>query len=180
MTIFDLLTLMFIVSVPLLIGQVIAIHFGVWTGIGTGVLSGIACITIIGLFHRRRWRKNARQRREYKEKYTRIYRVLTTPTDEAAIRKAHGAEIKIGDFGWEAAPLRDDGLIYLHGLNLQWRVVWYAGFCPEQIEHVTVKPQSQYDWNYTWIHNPPPCPFPVQEHFHPTVNMGFPLPVNRK
>ena len=166
-----------IVGVSIAIGMAVAKNFGPWPGVGAGLLSAIASIFVVGFYYRARWRKRAQQRCEYREKYTRVYRVLTLPTDEAAIKKARGAEIRVGDFGWEAAPLRNDGLIYLQGLNPQWRVVWYAGFSPEQVENVATKPQSQYDWNYKWMHNPPPCPFPVQEHLHPTINMGLPIPV---
>ena len=177
---FDMFALWFMIGVPVAIGMFVAKHFGLWTGIGAGLLSAIVCVAAVVISYRARGRNTAQQRREFKEKYTRIYRVLAAPTDAAAIKKAQGAEIKVGDFGWDAAPLRNDGLIYLQGLNPQWRVVWYAGFRPEQIENFAPKPQSQYDWNYAWVKNPPPCPFPVQEHFHSTVNMGFPMPERRK
>lgn len=179
-SLFDMLALWLMIGVPLAIGMIVAKHFGSWTGVGAGLLSAIVSITVIGRYYHVRGRKNAQRRGEFREKYTRIYRVLAVPTDEAVIKKAQGAEIKVGDFGWEAAPLRNDGLIYLQGLNPQWRVVWYAGFRPEQIENVAPKPQSQYDWNYAWVRNPPPCPFPVQEHLNPTINMGFPMPVKTK
>ena len=180
MTFRSLLIGILMVFISITIGETIAKHFGGLPGVGAGLLTATLCVTVISLVCRARWRKDAQQRREYKEKYIRVFRVLALPTDGAAVKKAQGAEIKVGDFGWEAAPLRNDGLIYLQGLNAQWRVVWYAGFRPEQIEPVTAKPHSQYDWNYTWVHNPPHCGFPVQEHLHPTVNMGFPMPVKMK
>lgn len=180
MTFNSLLIGVLVAFISITIGETAAKHFGGLPGVGAGLLTATICVTIIGFFCRARWRKDAQQRREYKEKYTHIYRVLALPTDGAAVKKAQGAEIKVGDFGWEAAPLRNDGLIYVQGLNAQWRVVWYAGFRPEEIENVARKPQSQYDWDSTWIGNPPPCPFPVQEHLHPTINMGFPMPVKTK
>jgi len=93
--------------------------------------------------------------------------------NEGATKIAQGASIKIGDYGWEAVPLRDDGLIYLQGLDTEWQVIWHAGFRPEQIESVATKPQSQYDWNYEWVRKKLLCPFPVQEHS--TAGMGFPI-----
>lgn len=179
-TVFELLALIFVVYVSISVGNVVAKNFGIWAGIGAGLASAVICIGLVALMYRANGRRLEQQRHDFREKYTRIYRVLTVPTDGTAIKKAQGAEIKVGDFGWEAAPLRDDGLIYLQGLNPQWRVVWYAGFRLEQIENIATKPQSQYDWNYAWMHNPPPCPFPVQEHLHPTINMGFPMPVKAK
>jgi len=179
-TFIELLALIFIISVTLSVGNAVSDKFGRLAGIGAGAVSAFVCVVAVILFYRVAGRRHAQQCREFREKYTRIYRVLAVPTDEAAIKKAQGAEIKAGDYGWEAAPLRDDGLIYLQGLNPQWRVVWYAGFRLDQIETVAAKPQSQYDWNYAWVRNPPPCPFPVQERLHPTINMGFPMPVKAK
>ncbi|HEV2328838.1 MAG TPA: hypothetical protein VGY56_08645 [Verrucomicrobiae bacterium] len=179
-TFIELLALIFVISVTLLVGEAVTDKFGRMAGIGAGALSAFVCIIAVILFYRVAGRQHAQQCREFREKYTRVYRVLAMPANEAAIKKAQGAEIKVDDFGWEAAPLLDDGLIYLQGLNPQWRVVWYAGFRPEQIESVATKPQSQYDWNYAWVRNPPPCPFPVQEQLHPSINMGFPMPVKPK
>jgi len=94
------------------------------------------------------------------------------PTDESTIKKPKDSEIKVGDYGWQAEPIRNDGLIYLQGLTAEWQVVWYAGFHPEQIESVGPKPRSQYDWDYSWARRAPPCPFPVQER--KTNTMGLP------
>jgi hypothetical protein len=174
MTFLELLTLWLVIGVPLLVGQIVAKKFGLWPGIGAGVLLAAGCVLIAVRAYRAHWRRNAQRRQEWKQKYSSIYRVLTLPMDQAVIKKAQGAEIKVGDYGWEAIPLRDDGLIYLQGLNPQWRVVWYGGFRADQIEKVTLKPQSQYDWDSAWAKNAPPCPFPVQER--ETANMGLPMP----
>jgi hypothetical protein len=171
-TLVELLAVMFIIFVPYLIGSMITKSYGKWTGISVWVLSEVVCVVFMLFLFRVQGRQLKQRKDELREKYKQIYRVLALPTDKNCIKKPEGSEIKIGDYGWEAVPLRDDGLIYLQGLNPQWYVVWYAGFRPDQIENVAVKPQSQYDWNYTWIRNPPHCPFPVQER--KTATMGFP------
>lgn len=175
MTFLEMLALWLVIGVPIAVGMVVGNSFGSWLGVGAGLLSALVFAAIVGFAYRASWRKNAQRRRELREKYRRIYRVIGIPTDERSISKPQGVEIRVGDYGWEAAPLRDDGLIYLQGLNLQWRVVWYAGFRPDQIENVALKPQSQYDWNSTWFRNPPICPFPLQGQ--QTTDLGLPRPV---
>jgi hypothetical protein len=170
----DMMALWLIFGVPIAIGMFTAKRFGFCVGLVAGLVSAIPCVGGVVLFYRARWRRNTQRRHEWKEKYCGIYRVIAFPTEEKSIKKAQGADIKIGDCGWEAVPLRDDGLIYLQGLTPQWRVVWYAGFHPDQIEKVTLKPRSQYDWDRTWVKTPPPCPFPVQDR--ETTTMGFPMP----
>jgi hypothetical protein len=172
-TFIDMMALWVLIGVPIIIGQVVAKKFGLWPGIGAGLLSAVACLIGLARVYGARGERNAKRRREWKEKYCGIYRVIGLPTDETVIKKPPGAEIRVGDFGWEAVPLREDGMIYLQGLSPQWRVVWYAGFRLEQVERVASKPQSQYDWNYTWFKNAPPCPFPVQER--ETTSMGLPM-----
>lgn len=115
-------------------------------------------------------RRNERRRLLLRERYRHIYRVLALP--EEAL-KAEGAEVRVGDYGWEAEPLRADGRISLQGLTAGWTVVWHAGFRPEQVEQVAVKPRSQYDWDAAWLRNPPPCDYPVIERR--TRSMGFPV-----
>ena len=171
-TLIELLAVIVLIGVPYLIGSIAMKRFGTWAGIAIAVISAIACVTVVMfLHHAKKLRFN--QRRDFlRKEYNGIYRVLTTPTDATKIKKAKGAEIKVGDFGWEAIPLYDDGLIYLQGLNPKWLVVWHAGFRPDQIEKVSLKDKSQYDWDYTWIRNPPPCPFAVLER--KITTMGSP------
>jgi hypothetical protein len=114
-----------------------------------------------------------RYRRNLREKYRYIYRVIAAPDEEGKIKKHPSAVILIGDYGWEAPPLANDGLIYLQGLTAKWGVVWYAGFRPDQIEKIGLKPQSQYDWNYTWSYNTPPCLYPIVER--ETQDLGWPI-----
>jgi len=171
-TILELLALLFIVGVPLTVGRVIADYHGVWVGVGAGVLSAGVCGAVVLLLYRASGRRHEQRRLELREKYRAIYRVIALPTELDKIQKAEGAEIRIGDYGWEAEPLDADGLIYLQGLTEKWRVVWYAGFHPDQIERIGSKPQSQYDWNYSWLTKPPPCSFPVQARNAPDI--GFP------
>jgi hypothetical protein len=162
-TLSEILAAIFLISVPILIGNMAAKSHGMWAGVMAGVFSAIGCLAVVILFFRTLQRQRNRRRNELKEKYKRVYRVLALPNRDTSIKKLQGTDIRIGDYGWEALPLREDSLIYLQGLNPKWRVVWYEGFRHDQIESVALKPQSQYDWNYTWIKHPPPCPFPVQE-----------------
>ena len=170
----DMLALWIAVGIPAVTGMLVAKHYGLWAGVIAGLAAAIVCAACVLLFYRDRWHRMAQRRREWEKKYSGIYRVLVLPNASAIIKKPQDAEIKIGDYGWEAIPLRNDGLIYLQGLTSKWRVVWYAGFRPEQVEKITVKPRSQYDWDQTWVKNPPPCPFSILER--ETTSMGFPLP----
>src|SRR5580765_1201853 len=130
------------------------------------------CVMGVVLFYRWSWKRDRRQLQELREKYRGIYRVLALPSDQKIVAKPDGAEIKIGDYGWEAGPASKDGFICLQGLTTEWTVVWHAGFHPDQIEWVTEKPSSQYDyWVPYWAKSPPlpPCPFPVIERATPTI-----------
>lgn len=168
----ELLALMIIVYVPIFIGNILAKTFGIWAGIGVGVLAAVTCMTAVILFYRASGRRHEKRRRELREKYLEIYRVVSIP-EEGNITKQQGAEIKVSDYGWEAEP-QDcrDGFIYLQGLTDKWQVVLYAGFRPDQIEKIGLKPRSQYDWDYSWLGNAPPCPFPIQKR--ETASMGLP------
>lgn len=168
-TIFEMLAVVLMIFVPISLGQFAANRFGVLPGVGVGILSAILCAIVVVLFYRARGRQHENRRRELREKYRGVYRVIGLPADETNIKKPQGAEIKVGDFGWEAEPPKGkEGLIFLQGLTAKWQVVWYAGFRSDQIESAGPKPQSQYDWGYSWLRNAPPCPFPVQERATPS------------
>jgi len=173
-TLIELLAVMFVVGAPVLTAQVVGGRHGAKAGLGAGLLAFLASAGLVVLFYRWTWSRNKRRRRELREKYRTIYRVIALPTDTSSIVKPSAAEIKIGDYGWEARPLRKDGLVHLQGLTDGWKVVWHAGFRPEQLEKVAAKPGSQYDqWVPYWVKStPPPCPFPVLERNTPT--MGLP------
>ena len=174
-TLIELLAVIFITAITSAIYVSSSKKYGVVTGIGAGFVTILVCVLIIVQFYRWSQRKDKQRLQELREKCQAIYRVNTLPTDGANLQKAIGAEIKIGDFGWEAGSLRKDGLIYLQGLTPGWHVVWYAGFRPEQIERVATKPISQYDhWHPYWakVPPPPPCPFPILAR--PTATMGLP------
>src|SRR6266566_10044787 len=104
-TIIELVAVIFIIFVTTETGKFVAKNYGIWAGIGAGILSATMCVIALVLFYRANGRRFDERRRELREKYCRIYRVLAVPSDGAAIKKAQGAEIKVGDFGWEAAPL---------------------------------------------------------------------------
>jgi hypothetical protein len=167
----DLLALVFVVGVTTVVLTTVRAAYGTWAGIGTATLTATACAIIVVLFYRWSWRRENRGLRQLRDEYRGVYRVLAVPSDLNLIVAPAGATIRIGDYGWEAAPIHKDGLIYLQGLTTEWTVVWHAGFRPEQIERVASKPSSQYDY---WRAQPPlpPCPFPVIER--ETLTMGLP------
>lgn len=172
-TIIELLVVVFVIVISRLIGQFFAREYGLWSGIGAGILSAGLCALAIVFLYRIFGRRHEELRREVREKYRGIYRVLAIPVDAHLVCKPPGAEIVVGDYGWEAESLNSaDGLIYLQGLTDGWHVVWYAGFRPDQLTSVGLKPRSQYDWSYSWTIKPPPCPFPIQER--ETPSMGLP------
>jgi len=176
-TIIELLALIFVLFVSIEVGKHVGERHGTSAGIVAGCVAGVACTIVVATFYWVAGRRDKRRRAELREKYRWIYRVVELPRDTQKVIRPEGAEIRIGDYGWEAEALEADGLIYLQGLTDRWRVVWYAGFRPEQVERVCEKPRSQYDWDYSWVTNPPPCPFPIQPR--ETADMGLPIAGSR-
>ena len=179
-TLIEFLAVVFVMAVTAVVGRSVARKYGIGSGVGAGILAALGAMFMVVLFHRWSWRRDRRRLQELKDQYQGIYRVLATPSDQKSIRKPEGAEIKAGDYGWEAGPIRKDGLVYLHGLTPEWTVVWYAGFRPDQIERVATKPRSQYGiWVPYWAKKPvvPPCPFPVLDR--ETLTVGRPHPSHR-
>jgi hypothetical protein len=159
-TIFDLLVSMFVISVPLLVGDQLTQSFGLGVGITAGLVTGAICCLISFAWYYMLYRIGCNRRDKFRVIYKNVYRVAALP-HASKIIVAKGEEIQIGDYGWEAAPLKKDGLIYLQGLTENWRVVWHAGFQENQIELVRSKPCSQYDW-WEIVHDEKRlCPFPV-------------------
>lgn len=174
-TLIELLAVIFVMTAALVIGKTAASHFGAWLGAGAGLFAGLLAAVIVVLFYRWMGQRDERRRQELRDKYCAIYRVINIPLDPRIVVIPKGAEIRIGDFGWEAGPSRKDGLIYLQGLTEDWTVVWHAGFRPDQIEWVAWKRFSQFDaWHPYWAPPPPLplCPFPVIER--ETMTMGRP------
>ena len=166
---------MFVIAAAAEVATFVARKHGPGPGVVAGILAAGVSIALVISFYYWMARMDKRQLQKLRDKYRTVYRVLALPTDPGSIVKPAGAEIKVGDYGWEDGPIRKDGLIHLQGLTLKWRVVWHAGFRPDQIEAVAPKPSSQYDyWVPYWakVPPPPPCPFPVQERETPT--MGLP------
>jgi hypothetical protein len=147
------------------------------------ILVAATSILVLVLISRIVGRSQKKLERQLSEKYRHIYRVKSLPSESSCILQADGASIKIGDYGWEAEPIRNDHLTYLHGLNDKWQVVWYAGFRPEEIEIIGPKPRSQYYAFPYWMNeNIPPCPYPVGEFRsgkYLTTHFGFPQRIHR-
>ncbi len=174
-TLIELLAVIFVISATMVTWQAVATTYGPWWGIGAAFSSGSLSVITVVLFYRWTWRRDERGLQIARDKFREIYRVTAMPTDPRVIVMPAGAEIRVSDFGWEAGPTRNDGLIYLQGLTLDWDVVWHAGLHPDDIEKVGKKPYSQYDsWHPFWADPPPlpPCPFPVVER--ETMTIGRP------
>jgi hypothetical protein len=174
-TLIELLAVMFVMMAATVVWTSVASEYGPLLGAGAGLLAGALSVIVVGLFYRWTGQQDERRLQELREKFRGIYRIVAVPADPKIIVLPKGAEIRIGDYGWEAGPIRNDGFIYLQGLTLDWTVVWHAGFCPDQIEWVATKPNSQYDsWHPYWAPPPPlsSCPFPVVER--ETLTVGRP------
>ncbi len=173
-------TLIELLAVGFIVAFVAAVHEAVRAKLGPGpalVASALAVFLgalLVIAFYRWTWSRDKRRLNQLRENYRSIYRVKELPTETKSIIKPAGAEIQIGDYGWDARPSRRDGLIHLQGLTVRWQVVWHAGFHPDQIERVAVKNASQYDyWAPYWAKPPPPppCPYPVRERSTPTLGL---------
>src|SRR5258708_3211215 len=114
-TLIELLAVMFVVAVTGIVEESMAHRFGRWPGIGAGVVTLIPCVIVVALVYRWSWRQDRRRLQELRKEYRGIYRVIALPDHQKIIAKPDGAEIRIGDYGWEAGPIHKDGLIYLQG-----------------------------------------------------------------
>ena len=153
-------------------------YFGIWGRVTVAVFAMlIFFFVLMRWFYRFGDRLEDRSRAEAREKYRAIYRVLSLPSSGDEGNNWQTKEITLGDFGWESKPLSKDGRIWLHGLSAGWGLAWRAGFRPDQIEYVGLKPVSQFDWKdfeydgpkatacYQWplVKPKSPCPFPIQK-----------------
>jgi len=109
-TIIELLAAIFVIAVPLITGEIVARSFGRSAGFAAGILSAVASVIAVVAFYRWRGRAGEQEQRELSEKYPLVYRVIALPADTSSIVKAEGAEIEVGDYGWDAEPIHFDGL----------------------------------------------------------------------
>jgi prepilin-type N-terminal cleavage/methylation domain-containing protein len=181
-TLIELLAVIIIVAAVSSTWTIVRGRYGVVTGVMAAMAVTFLCACLVVAFYRISGKRFQADFKAISEKYSTIYRVRSLPDENAPILKGEGVRIQVGDYGWDAEPLRDDGLIYLHGLSTDWLVLWYAGFRPDQVERVGPKPRLQYDLPYAWIcagADTPPCAFPASAIVpkmatlgHPTKNIG--------
>lgn len=184
-TLLDMLAALFVLTVSLITFDVVATRFGKPAGFMAASLSYSASLSVLFALSWRSYLSFQKELRVLSEKYPSVYRVTALPTEPSSLWTAESAStrwtaeaakiIEVGDYGWEAEPIHDDGLTYLQGLTEKWGVVWYAGFRSDQIERVGRKPRSQYSLPDSWYQAGPevfPCPFPVQSR--QTTNLGMP------
>ena len=175
-TLLELLLGIFVAAVAATAYEIVRAKHGPGLAALAAALAVLAGVWLVVLFYRWSWRRDKRRLVELRAQYRTIYQIKELPADAKKIVKPEWAEIQIGDYGWDARPVRPDGLVHLQGLTERWQVVWHAAFRPEQIEKVAEKPASQYDYwvPYYWANHPtpPPCPFPVRDRNTPT--MGLP------
>lgn len=151
-------------------------HFGIPGTLGASVLALLFFFFVLMRnFYRCLDWLDVLGRAEKREKYRGIYRVLSLPSVHNEPNSWNAKDITAGDFGWEARPLTKDGLIWLHGLSVHWRMAWRAGFKAGEVEYVGPKPISHYDWKdfeydgpkassvYSSAIPKQPCPLPVQK-----------------
>jgi prepilin-type N-terminal cleavage/methylation domain-containing protein len=171
-TFIELLAVIFIIALATgAYGSVPKSH-GMGVRIAAAFIGGAVGFGIVALFYRWSWRRNKARLKKLRADYVGIYKVLVVPGDDQPGIMLEGTEIWVGDHGWEAAPLVKNGLVYLQGLTPDWRTVWHAGFRPDQIERMGLKPSSQYDhWVPYWAKAPrDACPFPIQPRETPSMD----------
>jgi len=179
-TLIELLAAIFVMAVTMVTWGSVARTYGAGWGIGAALSAGSLSVATVIVFYRWMEQRNQRALQNVRDRYRNVYRVIALPADPRIIVMPEGAEIRVGDYGWEAGPSRNDGLIYLQGLTRDWTVVWHAGLRSDEIEKAGEKPNSQYDSWYPYWANPPalpPCPFPVVER--ETLTVGRPHPSHR-
>lgn len=179
-TLIELLMVIFIFGGTGAAGGYFGEKYGLWAGIGAGALFAVASVGAVVLLYRWSWKWEERRCAEIRDLYRGIYRVVKVPANKKNIQLGEFAEIRIGDFGWEAEPFRNNELLYLQGLTTQWEVVWYAGFEPGEVEYVGPKPSSQYDRTWGYGETPPICPFSVQRLKTGTLGLPYPNFFRRK
>jgi prepilin-type N-terminal cleavage/methylation domain-containing protein len=138
-TLIEVLAAMLVIAAAMFAWMIVADRFGALMGIRAALFAGSISIMAVISFYRWMSHRDECSLNEAREKYLNIYRVVAS-LDPEIIILPDGAEIRVGDYGWEAGPARDDDLIYLQGLTRDWTVVWHAGFHSDEIEKVCEKP----------------------------------------
>jgi hypothetical protein len=165
---------------------IIDAHFGAGPRVTVGAIIFAGFFVYLRRLYRWADKISAQRRAEIRETYRGIYRVKGEPSSQWSWLKEN---IQVGDYAWERPSWRRDDLIYLHGLQEQWGVVWMAGFRREDVEYVTTKPVSEYDWRdfdydgpkpraaYQWgiAKAKSPCPFAVSTENRRVFKWRFPV-----
>lgn len=170
----EVIVSLLIISTSIIVWYALSRRVGLVVAVA-GVAASVAlCMLGARAFYTWAGRLGEHERRDLEERYPNVYRVIAVPPHGPCVI-AEGAKVAIGDYGWEAEPINNDGALYLQGLTEEWTVAWYAGFQPDHVELIGKKPRSQYFLPYSWIcvgANPPICPFPVLHA--PDKSLGFP------
>ena len=170
----ELVAAVFLFGATIVVWTILAPRFGSVVGAGGSAVTAALCWLVIYKFYLWSAQKRVHELQELEESYPGVYRINHVPTNLPCVI-ADGAQIQVGDYGWEAESFASDEFIYLQGLTEGWEVVWHAAFRPEHVEWAGEKPRTQYYLPYAWVcagATPPPCPFPVQDASE--KSLGFP------
>jgi hypothetical protein len=173
-------------TIGIVIINLVVASYAAWIRVAVGLFIFAGFFVFLRYLYRWSDRIGVQRRAEIRQSYRGIYRVKAPPASHWAWLKEN---ITIGDYGWERPPWRNDDLIYLHGLQEQWGVVWMAGFRREDVEYVGPKPVSEYDWREFEYDGPKPaapyqwglanaksaCPFPVSTENRRVFKWRFPV-----
>jgi len=116
-TLIELLAVMFIVAFVTAVHEAVRAKHGQGSALVASLLAVFVGALLVILFCRWTWSRNKRRLSQLRENYRSIYQVKELPSETKSIVKPAGAEIQIGDFGWDARPSRRDGLIHLQWFN---------------------------------------------------------------
>src|ERR1051326_4928606 len=108
-TLVELLAVIFVIAVVTAVHELVRGRFGEGAGVVASALAVIGCALLVVFLYRWAWDRDRKRLAELRENYRSIYRVKEFPAEPKSIVKPVGAQIRIGDYGWDARPNRHDG-----------------------------------------------------------------------